>query len=201
MSIKYGKTQVEKMIDAIDQDHESAEAAALAALAVAEELLEERAKFVIIGKLASTKEKPFMSRNDPESTIVALGYYSTPGDAQSAAESLWHNTGSGDVYRTAVVPMFYGTPADLHKKKKEQYEKEEAGRAEAQLAKFRKSIEDQKQYMLDRAKGGSGSCETCRHQPFDHTIKGVSRGECRVPRCECEKWIESKRKPKKKEKK
>jgi hypothetical protein len=190
MAIKYGKTQVQKMVDAIDQDHASAEDAALAALAAAEEVLEERAKFVVVGQLAGTKERGEIPPSDPEAIKVALAYFSTEGDALKAAESLWFSTASGDSYRCWVLPMFYGSPAELHAKAKEKYAAIEAKAADKAKAKMLADIEKRHEAMEERARGGRGSCAVCTHQPYDHSSVGNGKGRCYVPDCECPKWEE-----------
>lgn len=190
MAIKYGKSQIKKMVEAIDQDHASAEDAAVAALAVAEELLEERAKYLVVGQLSGTKDRPEIPPSDPEAVKVALGYYSTEGDALSAAESLWHSTASGDTYRVWVLPMFYGTPADLHKKAKDKYAEAAAKSKDKAKAKMQADIEKRHAAMEVRAQGGKGSCSVCTHQPYDHTSAGNGKGRCFVPDCTCQKWIE-----------
>jgi hypothetical protein len=190
VAIKYGKAQVKTMVEAIDQDHASAEDAALAALAAAEEVLEERAKFVVVGQLSGTKERPEIPPSDPEAVKVALAYFSTEGDALKAAESLWTSTASGDQYRVWVLPMFYGTPADLHAKAKEKYAAIEAKAAAKASEKMQQGIRKRREYMEERARGGKGSCAVCTHQPYDHSSVGVGKGKCHVPDCNCPKWEE-----------
>lgn len=190
MAIKYGKAQVAKMVAAIDQDHASAEDAALAALAAAEEVLEERAKFVVVGQLCGNKERDEIPPSDPEAIKVALAFYSTEGDARKAAESLWYSTASGDRFRNWVLPMFYGTPADLHAKQKEKYAAAEAKAKEKARERMQESIRKRQEAMEERARGGKGSCENCRHQPYDHLRDGSSRGRCALTDCSCEKWKE-----------
>jgi hypothetical protein len=190
MAIKYGKTQVQKMIDAIDQDHASAEDAALAALAVAEELLEERAKFVVVGQLVRTAERGELEPSDPESIKVALGYYSTEGDAIRASESLWYSSATGDRWNVWALPMFYGTPAEMHAKQKAKYAEAEAKAAEKAQAKLDADLVKRRQAMEERARGGKGSCAVCTHQPYDHSSVGNGKGRCYVPDCKCPKWEE-----------
>jgi hypothetical protein len=178
------------MIEAIDQDHASAEDAALAALAAAEAVLEERAKFVVVGQLVGTKERDEIPPSDPEAIKVALAFYSTEGDAQKAAESLWYSTASGDRFRNWVLPMFYGTPADLHAKQKAKYAEAAAKAKEKASERMKESIRKRQEEMEERARGGKGSCENCSHQPYDHGTSGNGRGKCMLSTCECEKWKE-----------
>lgn len=190
MSIKYGKTQVLKMVQAIDQDHATADDAALAALAVGEELLEERAKYIVVGQLVGTKERGKIPASDPEAIKVALGYYSTEGDALGAAASLWQSTATGDIYNTWVLPMFYGTPAELHAKQKAKYAEIEAKADEKSAAKLQADIQKRREAMEERARGGKGSCEICTHHPYEHSYIGNGKGRCLAADCTCEKWKE-----------
>ena len=190
MAIKYGKTQVKKMVDAIDQDHGSAEDAALAALAAAEEVLEERARFIVVGQLCGTKETPHIAPSDPQAVKVALGYYSTEGDAHTAAGSLWYATSTGDRFHVWTLPMFYGTPADLHSTQKAKYAAIEAKAKEKSDEKMATDIVKRREAMEERARGGKGSCVICTHQPYDHVSEGNGKGKCVVPDCPCTKWTE-----------
>lgn len=181
------------MIAAIDQDHESASDAALAALAAAEEILEDRAKYIVVGQLLESKEHGRLDPSSREAIKVALGFYSTEGDAASAAESLWASGATGDKFRCWVLPMFYGTPADLHGKRKEAYAKAEENLKDKLQERVRASIRKRQEEMEERARGGKGSCEVCGHQPYDHSSAGQGKGKCLLSTCECPKWKERKK--------
>lgn len=193
MSLKYGKAQVTKMIEALEGDYETVEQAALAALAAAEEIFEDRARFVVVGQLRDKPGRADMPPDDPEAIKVSLGWYSTEGDAIKASESLWHNSGTGDTFRTWVLPVFHGTPADLHAKQKEKYQKQEEARKAKTQEKIRADIEKRQLANEERARGGKGSCENCSHQPYDHSMTsegGRGRGKCWIEDCSCTKWKE-----------
>jgi hypothetical protein len=196
MSLKYGKAQITKMIEALDGDYETVEQAALAALAAAEEIFEDRAKFVVVGQLKDKTGRSNIPPTDPEAIKLSLGWYSTEGDATSAASSLWHSNSTGDTFRTWVLPVFHGTPADLHAKQKEKYEKEAIARKKKASDKIKADIEKNRLAMEERARGGKGSCLHCSHQPYDHSMLsdgGRGRGKCWLPGCSCTKWEEKKK--------
>lgn len=175
----------------LEAEHDSVEDAARAALQVAEEIFEKRCKFTVVGQLTATKEHSEIDPRHPDAIKVALGFYSTLGDAQSAAERLWHSTASGDTFRTWVLPTFHGTAADLHDKRKQQYAEAEEKAAAAARDKFKASIEKRELEAAARAGGGKGSCE-CGHAPYEHQSAGSSRGKCGLSLCNCEKWRERK---------
>lgn len=142
MSLGYTKKEVAKVAAVLDEEHESAEAAALACLGVMEEVFETRSKFVVVGQLLVAKSRGRIQPNDPEAIKLSLGWYSTEGDARKAAEGLWHNTASGDMFRTWMLNVHHGTPAEFHSERKQQYIALEAKQAEARQERLRKSIED-----------------------------------------------------------
>lgn len=180
MSLKYGKTEISLMVEAIDQDHPTAEEAAKAALSVAEEIFEKRANFVVVGQLYRTKERSQIPRDDPEAIRLSLGWHSTEGDAIKAAEGLAVGTATGDQFNTMILPVHHGTPADLHKKQKDKYAADDAKRQEKRADKFRDSIAKHREAMLARhaeitareqaAGGQQWPCTKwtsgpCRHEP------------------------------------
>lgn len=181
------------MASMLEEDHETVEDAARAALAVAEEIFEKRALFNVVGQLCASKERLDIDPAEPEAIKVSLGWFSTESDAIKAAESLWQNGSSGDRYRVWVLPMFHGTPAELHAQQKEKYAAAEEQREAKKIAAFHKSIADHMAAMKERARGGRGSCKNCGHEPYEHTMDRP-REECRLTDCTCTKWIEETKK-------
>lgn len=190
MSLRYGKKQIDAMIAALDADYETVKDAALAALGAAEAIFEERAQFVVVGQLQSTRSRTSIPASDPEAIKLSLGWYSTEGDAIKAAESLWHNAGSGDEFRTWVLPVHHGTPADLHANRKKAIQEATLKRKEKAGEKLDDDIRKRHEVLEERARGGKGSCETCSHQPYDHSTTGNGRGRCYVNGCTCPQWKE-----------
>ena len=187
MALKYGKAQVNKIVDVLDQDHETIEDAARAVLEAAERIFEERAKFVVVGQLAGTKDRLTIPSNDPEAIKVSLGWYSTEGEARSAAESLYHSTASGDTYRTWVLPTFHGTPAQLHDKAKRKYQAEMEKAADKAMERIRASIEKRMAEEEKRAQLMRAPC-LCGHKVLDHQGQIDKAGRCNHIGCRCEKF-------------
>jgi hypothetical protein len=191
VTIKFGKSEIKAMASVIDGEYESVDQAAEAVLQAATELFENRAKFVVVGQLSGTKERLNIPADDPEAIKVSLGWYSTEGDARNAAESLWHNTASGDTFRVWVLPMFHGTPADLHRSQREKYEKEASKSQEKDRLRLLKQIEDRDREAEARAKAhAKGRCVTCDHFAYDHRAVGNGRASCGLNGCDCAQWKE-----------
>lgn len=189
--LTWGKSEVIKMVEAIDQDHPSAESAAMAALEAAEALFEKRAQYVVVGQLKANTERFEINPSDPDAIKLALGWFSTEGNALKAAESL--SGGSGDTYRTWVLPMLHKSPAELSEAARAKYAESEAKRKEKARQKFHESIEKHRLAMEERAKGGRGSCADCGHEPWEHSMTGErnTRGKCRLTDCQkCNGWKE-----------
>lgn len=189
MSLKYGKAQIKVMAEAIDQDHDSVEAAALAALEAAEALLEARTQFAVVGQLTDSKTRKSIPPEDPEAIKLCLGLYSTEGDARTAAESLWHNTSTGDTFRCWVLNIHHGTAASFHAKQKEKYVALEQKQKDAKAERNAASIVKRQEENAIRSAGGKGAC-VCGHIKAEHRMDGSSTGMCFLPECECPKFQE-----------
>ncbi|MGL5825586.1 MAG: hypothetical protein ACRCYU_12365 [Nocardioides sp.] len=141
MTLRYGKREIAKVVDALEAGHETAEDAAAAAIAAAEEIFEARAKFVVVGQLAHSREDGDLAHDDPRAIKVSLGWYSTEADARSAAKSLWTSTQSGDRFRNWVLPVHHGTPAELHAERKAAHQAAEQKLRDKAADEFRKSVQ------------------------------------------------------------
>lgn len=177
------------MAAVLDAEYGSVEEAAAAALAEAERIFAFRANFTVVGQLVGRKGRISIPTGDPEAIKLALGWFSTEGDARAAAESLWLSAASGDRFAVWVLPVHHGTPADLHNKRKEQYQATEAKARDAARERIKLSIAKRQREAEIRAAGGKGACE-CSHQSYDHLAEGSSRGRCGLTECECPKWRE-----------
>lgn len=153
MALKYGKAEIKLIAVALEQEHDSAEAAALAALQVMEDIFEKRAKFVVVGQLAHTKGEGTIQPTDERAVKVSLGWYSTEGEAQTAAGSLWTSTASGDTYRCWVLPVHHGTPASLHSKRKDEIADQATKAQDKARAKIRADIEKRQREEAERCGG------------------------------------------------
>lgn len=154
--LTFTKRQLEQVIEVLNADHEDVGAAAKAVLATAEEIIQARSQFVVVGQVVATKEKGKIAASDPDATKVALGFYATAGDAQRAAESLWSSTSSGDSLRCWVLPTFFGSPHEWHGGQKAKYDaaelKRKQGRSDklmAQIQKRRKEAQERADNMRD----------------------------------------------------
>lgn len=189
MSLKYGKKEIGLMADVLDQEHDSVEAAALAALGAAEDILESRTQFAVVGQLTDSKTRKAIPPEDPEAIKLVLGLYSTEGDARTAAESLWHNTSTGDTFRCWVLNVHHLTAAGFHAKQKAKYvaleEKQKDARRERNAAHV---IKRQEENQI-RSNGGKGACD-CTHIKAEHRMDGSSTGQCFLPTCDCVKFKE-----------
>lgn len=189
MSLKFGKAQIKTMAEAIDQEHDSLEAAALAALGAAEELLEARTQFAVVGQLTDSKTRKDIPPEDPESIKLVLGLYSTEGDARTAAESLWHNTSTGDTFRCWVLNVHHGTAASYHATQKAKYVAMEQKQTEDRKKRNAASVVKRQEEQAIRSAGGKGAC-ICEHIKAEHRMDGSSTGACFLPTCECLKFQE-----------
>lgn len=189
MSLKYGKTEIATMAAVLDAGYETVEEAAAAAIGIAEEIFEKRAKFVVVGQLCGTKTRENIPPDDPEAIKLSLGWFSTEGDARSAAESLWYSSATGDMFRCWVLDVHHGTPAELHAKQKEKYAAIEVKRQEAKTERLKAQIAKRMEDDRIRAAGGKGACQ-CGHQQYDHSLVGQGRGKCWGTDCTCPKWDE-----------
>lgn len=182
MAMKYGKAQMNRVIDVLDQDHETVEDAARAVLAEAERIFEERAKFVVVGQLSGTKERLTIPSDDPEAIKLSLGWYSTEGDARGAAESMWHSAASGDTYRTWVLPVFHGSPAELHKRAKDKYAADAAKAKDKMQERVREGVRKAEAAAEERARLMRTPCK-CGHDVLHHKGTVDKPAECAACRC------------------
>lgn len=139
------------MIETLEGDYDDVGQAAKAVLATAEEIINERSQFIVVGQVVATKERGEIAPSDPEAVKLALGPHATAGDAQRAAESLWNSTASGDTLRCWVLPYFHGSPHEWHGKQRDKYREAELKRKNAQDDKVKASIEKRRQEMQELA--------------------------------------------------
>lgn len=184
MSLKYGKKQIQQMIETLEGEHETVEDAALATLATAEAIFEDRAQFVVVGQLCGNRDRLTIPPTDPEAVRVSLGWYSTEGDARKAAESLWQSTASGDTFRTWVLPVFHGTPAEFHGKRKQHYVALQEKAAMAQAQRFKDSIRKIEERNAQRLQEIRDMEQAAGGQNWPCPSNRVKTGEClHKPNC------------------
>lgn len=105
------------MADVLDQDHEDMDAAAIAALDVALAIVESRAKFTAVGQLRFAEGH--LTPDEARSNMVALGWYATELQADTAARQLVYSTATHEEFRTWTLPIFNGTPAAYYTTRKQ----------------------------------------------------------------------------------
>ncbi len=116
MAITFTRAHTKKMMAVLDQDHETMEDAANAALDVALEIVEARAKFTVVGQLRFPAGH--LTPEEARSNQVALGWYATEGQADAAALSLVYSTATHETFNTWTLPIFNGTPAAFYSERK-----------------------------------------------------------------------------------
>lgn len=150
--MKFTGTHRKRLATVLEGEHETLDDAVTAVLDLLDQFVKERASFVVVGQLSGTRERISVPPEDPEAIKVALGFYSTEGDARSAMESLWSSTASGDTFRVWTLPLHHGTPADLHKQQKAKYVAAEEKRKAAQSERIKAQIEKRRAEAEERAR-------------------------------------------------
>lgn len=142
MAVKAGKREVARMVAVLDAEHETVEDAARAALDEAFAIYESRAKFNVVGQLYfSMHDGGHLRHSDERAVKVSLGMFSTEGDARRAAESLTYSTQTHEQFRSWVLPVHHGTPADFYRDRKKAWEKVALGLTPADRLIFKMEAE------------------------------------------------------------
>ena len=119
--MKFGKRDVAKMAEVLNADFDTAEEAAVAALEEAEQIIEGKARFTVVGQLYYG-DSNYVDPTSDAASKVALGWYGTEKQGESAAYSLTYSTATHEEFRAWVLPVHHGTPASwfqLRKKARE----------------------------------------------------------------------------------
>ncbi len=151
MAVKATAKQLKHLEEILDGDYDSVAKAAKAVWEAMSDLVLERAQFAVVAQLRGTRERPKIEPSDPESLKAVLGYYSTPGEAQKAAESLAWQPQTGDKWALWTVPIWHLSPAELTGKRREQLAAKEHERKNKIDDAFRASIAAHHAEMLKRA--------------------------------------------------
>lgn len=104
------------MASLLDGNHESAEEAAKAALELAWEMYEAKAKYVVIAQVRGA-----LADGDGETHLdtVVLGPYSTPGKATAAGRSVAVGTPTHEECKWMLAQRFDGSPNAWYLERKE----------------------------------------------------------------------------------
>lgn len=194
MALKFGKSELSKVVECLEADHETVGDAAVAMLGVLETILEGRAKFAVVGQLVSAPGRPSVPPGDPEAIKVHLGFFSTEGDARKAAEGLWSPTASGDTFATWVVPVYHGTPAEFHAGRKAAYVAASEKATEKASERLQAEIAKRQAEAQARADWWVAPC-LCGHERSEHRVGGMygnhpKRDACANTGCPCNAFVE-----------
>lgn len=144
MALTFTKKHVQRMAEVLDQDYETVEEAAKAALDAAYEIVVERAKFTVVGQIRRTENEE-IHPSDERATKYALGWYATEKQALSDALKAALSTQTHEESRAWVLPIHNVTPSafyqERHKKRKAEAI-EDASYREAELARRERWVEE-----------------------------------------------------------
>lgn len=102
-----------KILDS--EEYESAEAMARALLDRAWQLLQERARFTVVGQLRYSRQNGgYVDADDARAAKVCLGLFATESDARRAGESLAYSAATGEEFRWWLLPVEHATPAEIY---------------------------------------------------------------------------------------
>lgn len=118
MAIKWGKTERNKMIAVLEAEYATVEEAADAVLEAGHEILVSRARYTVVGQLRKAPETRWTGPGEAEASKGCLGFYSTAGEAQKAAEGLFYNSQTHEEWAAWVLPVEHVTANDFHKARK-----------------------------------------------------------------------------------
>jgi hypothetical protein len=182
-TLDWTKKQVKAVADVLDQDHETLEDAAVAALDAALSIIEDRAKFAVVGQVRHTAEHGDIPPSHEAAVKVCLGLFESDTKANEAAGQMTNNA-AGDLLRTWVVPMFFGTPSAWHKKRRDELAAMETKADQKRREKFLKSIEDQERRMHERAAEIQAMEKAAGGQQWPCPSSRIKAGDCRhTPTC------------------
>lgn len=181
MAWTWTKKHVTTMADTLDLEYDTVEDAAKAALETATQLVEDRAKWAVVGQVVSTREHGTIPPDHEQAVKVVLGMYDTDTKANDAAAQLTSSTASGDSLRVWVLPVFHGSANQWHTQRREQYAAMETAADVKREQKLKASIAKHQQAQQDRANeirrmeqeadqqwpcpGSIVKADKCRHQP------------------------------------
>lgn len=177
MGLTWTKKHVASVVEVLDADHPDVDSAARAALDAALSIIEDRAKFAVLGQVYETPEHGAIAPDHEAAVKVCLGFFESDTKANDAASSMTFNT-SGDMLRTWVVPTFFGTPAAWHKERRDYYAALEEKANDKRREKMRVSIAKRHAETEARAVAIT-AMETEAGQGWPCPTTRVKRGECR----------------------
>lgn len=99
------------MAEVLDDEYETVEEAAAAVLDAAWAIVQERAKFTVVGQIKTPAGQPAGDK-------VALGWYATQTQATNDALKLTHSSQTHESALAWVLPVVHGTPNDWYVSRK-----------------------------------------------------------------------------------
>jgi hypothetical protein len=99
------------MAEVLDEDFETVDEAAAAVLDTAWEIVQQRAKFTVVGQAQGRGDEPAGDK-------VALGWYATQRQATNDALKLAYSAQTNETHLAWVLPVFHGTPNDYYVSRK-----------------------------------------------------------------------------------
>lgn len=113
----------ERLVKIVTEQIEQVEEFALAALNTALDVIEDRAKFTVVGQvktetIPSDCDEPTHRRIKGDK--VALGLYATETKAREDAIRLGYSTQTHETAKVWVLPVHHGTPTEWYKRRKEE---------------------------------------------------------------------------------
>jgi hypothetical protein len=125
VALKFGKRDIARIVDVIDREYATAEEAAEAALVAAYEVIKAKAKFTVVGQLATIAGEK-IPVDDPRAEKVALGWYGTEKQALDDALRLFYSTQTHETHRAWVLPIHNDTPSAYYVGRKKHKQAEAA---------------------------------------------------------------------------
>lgn len=144
MALSFGKRDVQKIADVLEEEYDDAIEAAEAVLNAAYELIKGKAKFTVVGQLRQIGSEKLGVR-DERAVKVALGWYGTEKQATADALRLAYSQQTHEQHHAHVLPIFNGTPFAYYgsrKKGKEASAMLDASWRENELARRDKWLEE-----------------------------------------------------------
>lgn len=183
MGLSWTKKHVAAMADTLDQDYADLDSAARAALDTALGIIEERAKFAVVGQVYKTAEHGEIPPSHEAAVKVCLGLFESDTKANEAGNALAFNA-SGDCLNWWVVPTFFGTPAAWHAERRDYYAGIEAKADEKRREKLLASIAKYQAEGEKRAEKIRAMEAAAGGQQWPCPSARIKSGECRHdPKC------------------
>lgn len=120
MALKPGKREIKKFLETLEDEYDSPEDAALAALQAAWDIYEDKAMWTVVGQIHYDPfDGGWKDPTDARVARIALGRYATEKQAEAAASSLRVGA-NGEEFKAWVLPVHHGTPHSYFTEKKKE---------------------------------------------------------------------------------